>query len=54
MPQVPWEYYFYAEVEGDLSDEASRELIKALSGTCKTIRVLGVYEKNSSFTIHNS
>lgn len=48
MPQVPWEYYFYAEVEGDLSDEASRELIRALSEPCKTIRVLGVYEKKNS------
>lgn len=45
MPQVPWEYYFYAEVEGDLSDEASRELMEALSDLCKTVRVLGAYRR---------
>ncbi len=43
MPRVPWEYYFYAEVEGDLSAGASRELLHALSDVCKTVRVLGAY-----------
>jgi len=45
MPHMPWEYYFYAEVEGDLSADASRELLHTLSGTCRTVRVLGAYTR---------
>ena len=42
---VPWEYYFYTEIEGDLSAEASQELLKALSDVCKTVRVLGAFTR---------
>lgn len=45
MPHVPWEYYFYAEVEGDLSAQRSQELLGALSDVCRTVRVLGVYTR---------
>ena len=36
MPNVPWEYYFYVEVVGDLSAEKSKELLDTLSGVCRT------------------
>lgn len=45
MVSVPWEYYFYTEIEGDLSAEASQELLKALSDVCKTVRVLGAFTR---------
>lgn len=41
MPHVPWEYYFYTELVGQPSDE----LLTALRGVCKTVRVLGVYDR---------
>ena len=48
MPNVPWEYYFYVEVVGDLSAEKSKELVDTLSGVCKTVRVLGVYDRQAA------
>ena len=41
MPRVPWEYYFYTELVGQPSDG----LLGALRGVCKTVRVLGVYDR---------
>ena len=43
MPHVPWEYYFYVELVGDVSSESSRALLEKLKGLCRTARVLGVY-----------
>ena len=48
MPNVPWEYYFYVEVVGDLSAEKSKELLDTLSGVCRTVRVLGVYDRQAA------
>ncbi len=45
MPHVRWEYYFYAEVVGDLSAGRSRELLASLSDVCRTVRVLGAYTR---------
>lgn len=45
MPYVRWEYYFYVEIVGDYSAERSQELLRALGDVCRTVRVLGVYEK---------
>lgn len=41
MPHVPWEYYFYTELVGQPSDG----LLTALQDVCKTVRVLGVYDR---------
>ena len=43
MPHVPWEYYFYVELVGDVSGGSSRVLLEKLKGLCRTARVLGVY-----------
>ncbi len=48
MPNVPWEYYFYVEVVGDLSAEKSKALLDTLSGVCRTVRVLGVYDRQAA------
>ena len=48
MPNVPWEYYFYVEVVGDLSAEKSKELLDTLSGVCRTVRVLVVYDRQAA------
>ena len=45
MPGVPFEYYFYVELEGQPSQQASRTLLEALGQICNTLRVLGVYTK---------
>lgn len=43
MPGVPWEYYFYTELVGDVNDAQSQALLASLDGVCRTVRLLGVY-----------
>lgn len=43
MKNLPWHYYFYAEVEGDDRSENGRRMISALKGTCPTAKVVGHY-----------
>lgn len=47
MPHVSWEYYFYSELEGDVCAQSSKELLERLETICRTIRVLGVYDKKA-------
>jgi len=39
-----WSYYFFAEGEGNLSDENGRKMLSALQSVCESVRVLGSYE----------
>lgn len=43
MPDLAWQYYFYAEIIG--SSKLANELVSSLSSICKTVRILGVYQK---------
>lgn len=45
MPHVPFEYYFYVELEGSPSSDATARLLTELETICRTVRVLGVYTK---------
>lgn len=47
MPGRQWEYYFYAEVVGDVSEQGARALLEQLEAACRTVRVLGVYRRGS-------
>jgi len=42
---LPWQYYFYVEIIGDINDDKAKSLLKELEETCKTLKVLGVYNK---------
>lgn len=43
MPHVQWQYYFYTELVG----APSPALLNAMRGVCKTLRVLGVYTRET-------
>ena len=43
MKELPWHYYFYAEVEGDDTSEKGRRMIGALKGSCPMAKVVGHY-----------
>ena len=45
MPHVPFEYYFYVELEGSPKADATARLLTELEDICRTVRVLGVYSK---------
>ena len=43
MKNLPWHYYFYAEVEGDDRSAEGRSMISALRGVCPSLKVAGHY-----------
>ena len=45
LHNLPWQYYFYVEIVGDLRDDKSKELLALLEKHCQKLKVLGVYSK---------
>ena len=43
MKDLPWHYYFYAEVEGSDSSENGIRMLSALRGACPVMKVAGRY-----------
>ncbi len=43
--ELIWDYYFYAEGEGDLSGDNARSMLNQLKECCSHVKVLGTYEK---------
>jgi len=43
MRDLPWHYYFYAEVEGNDSSENGQRMLSALGGVCPMVKVAGRY-----------
>ena len=39
------EYYFYVELVGDPAAEKTAALLRELNHVCRTVRLLGVYNK---------
>lgn len=48
MKDLPWHYYFYAEVEGDDGSENGRRMIRALQGACPMVKVVGRYRESGT------
>ena len=44
IPGRSWEYRFFVDVEGTLSDPAVQNALKGISEEAATLRVLGNYE----------
>ena len=45
---VIWNYYFFLEGEGHLTEEAEKEMINKLSFVCTNVRLVGKYAKGQS------
>lgn len=43
MKNLPWQYYFYAEIIGDLKNQQTAELLNKLKETCNLLKILGSY-----------
>lgn len=43
MHDLPWHYYFYAEVEGNDGSENGQRMLSALGGVCPMVKVVGRY-----------
>lgn len=44
MKDLPWQYYFYVEIEGSLADEKTQQLLSLLKTNCDTLKILGSYD----------
>lgn len=44
MPDLPWNYYFYAEAEGDITTEEGKKMIADMKAVCQFAKSLGCYE----------
>ncbi len=43
MKDILWQYYFYAELEGDLETENGRKMLAELSEYCEKLKVVGSF-----------
>lgn len=41
---LPWSYFFYAEIEGDVSGENGSDMLRELSAVCAQLRLVGSYD----------
>lgn len=46
--ELVWDYYFYAEGEGNISSENGKAMIKELKKCCSNFKILGNFEKEIS------
>lgn len=44
IKDLPWQYYFYVEIEGRLTDERTQQLLTTLKANCDSLKVLGSYD----------
>ena len=45
--ELVWDYYFYAEGEGDLTSENGKAMLQELKECCSNVKILGSYEKET-------
>ena len=50
VKNLPWEYYFYAEVEGNMKNRKGLNLIKKMDKVCTQARIAGHFYKNKSLS----
>lgn len=43
--ELIWDYYFYAEGEGNINSGKGKEMLEALSKCCSNLKILGSFEK---------
>jgi len=43
MKDLPWRYYFFAEMEGDDRSDAGQRMLRELAGHCNILKVAGRY-----------
>ncbi|MBQ5840355.1 MAG: chorismate mutase [Clostridia bacterium] len=43
--ELVWDYYFYAEGEGNIDSEQGKAMLRDLQGCCSHLKVLGGYER---------
>ncbi|HIU10534.1 MAG TPA: chorismate mutase [Candidatus Avidehalobacter gallistercoris] len=44
IKDLPWQYYFYVEIEGSLQTTATQDMLQKLKASCDSLKVLGSYD----------
>ena len=45
MKELFWQYYFYAEAEGNLASPEGRAMLEKLRGVCDRLKTVGIYKR---------
>lgn len=45
IPEVPWEYYFYIEIDGNINDQKTEQMIEKIKENCEKFKIIGCYNK---------
>ncbi len=45
MHSLPWQYYFYVEIVGDVGSDVAKQLLIELKQNCREVKLIGVYSK---------
>ena len=48
MPERPWEYVFYLDLEGHLDQAACAQAVEHLRETTEFVRILGSYQQGDT------
>lgn len=44
--EIPWQYYFHVEIEGNLHDENGKNMLAELAEVCDTLKVAGTFHND--------
>lgn len=44
IPHTPWEYYFYVDIEGEISDPLVARTLEKIKEECQFFKILGIFE----------
>ena len=47
MKGLIWNYYFYAEIEGNIYSKDGQEMLRALQVFCDKLKIVGNYTLNN-------
>ena len=45
IKDLPWQYYFFVEAEGDINSDKGKEMLDKLSHSCDKLKLVGSYSK---------
>jgi len=48
MKELPWQYYFFAEMEGDDRSEEGQQMMRELAEHCNVVKVAGRFSPEIS------
>jgi chorismate mutase/prephenate dehydratase len=47
MKELQWSYFFFVELEGDISSNDGKEMIKELNSVCDRLKIVGIYNSDT-------